>query len=785
MAIIPLNEFLKDKKKPDLKLLGISGSLSDNKTSTPTIVASGRAQIIPISEALRGSVDIFRRPQEFFPGKQLAPFFEKIKPKSVEEAIGHGAVPLPGGVFFDVAGATAPIKKVTQDVARTTVQKLISAIDEAVPLRGAQKRLYTQELAKRTARVATVGGKVGGEKGFFAQLGQLRGELPKKAFESVRGKFTQQEIDSLFDTIEDTKTLLPLERVATKQGLRNLLEGSVPTKSEIEHLREVFPKELIDAVLARRPFLERAKDVIGEVLNLPRSMMATLDLSAPFRQGVFMIGRPVRFAQSFKDMFRFARSEKAYEGFVESVKARPTYLSMKKGGLAITDIGGPLLKREERFMSNLAEKIPLFGRLARASNRAYTGFLNKLRADIFDDILGKAKIMGREVDDDLLKSIAEFVNAGTGRGKFGLSVTGVIPKSMEKAAVVMNGAFFSPRLIASRLNLLNPNFYIQLDPLVRKEALKTLFATTGIFSGMYGLWKLNGGEVGLDSRSADFGKLKIGNTRYDILGGFQQYIKLASQLISGEIVSSTTGRTITLGEGFKPLTRKDIILRFFESKESPIASFITSLLQQQTPTGDDFDVPTEVVNRFIPMAIQDLYDLSQEEGAEGLLGGIPAIFGVGVQTYGKQELVFGESRLGEPTAQVRPVQELSDRIREIVFGQLPLGTSRGFNVETYYDQLSNLPREEAAEVFDRIAETNPDLAKQLADVVKERELGITVKDKDLKAKGVASGDRALAIKKEFDKLKTQEEKANLWDEYTKKGIITKEVARQLEKLFNQ
>ena len=71
------------------------------------------------------------------------------------------------------------------------------------------------------------------------------------------------------------------------------------------------------------------------------------------------------------------------------------------------------------------------------------------------------------------------------------------------------------------------------------------------------------------------------------------------------------------------------------------------------------------------------------------------------------------------------------------------------------------------------------------DIVKERERGITVKDKDLKAKGVASGDRALAIKKELDKLKTNEEKADLWDDWTKKGIITKKVERQLKTLMNQ
>lgn len=674
-----------------------------------------------------------------------------------------------------------PVKQITPE---NTINKLIKAIDEAVPLREEQKLLYQQERAKRTARVAQAG-KIGGEQGFFAQLGQLKGELPKKSFEEIRKQFSQQEADMLFDTIEKSKTLLPLEKVGTKQGLSKLFQGIVPTPGEINNLKEVFPKELIDALLSRRSTFQKITEVGGNILNIPRTAMASVDLSAPLRQGIFMIGRPKQFLSSFKDMFKYAVSEKSYQGLIESIKSRPTYLKMKQGGLSLTDIGGQLSKSEEAFMGNLIEKVPIFGNLVRGSNRAYTGFLNKLRADVFDDILSKAKISGAKVDNDLLKSLGDFINAGTGRGKFGLKETGILPKGLEKIAPVMNATFFSPRLMASRLNLLNPYFYYQLNPVVRKEALKTLFADAGIFASIYGLWKLNGGEVGIDPKSADFGKLKVGNTRYDILGGFQQYIKLASQLITGEIVSTTTGRTITLGEGYKPLTRQEIITRFFESKTSPIASFIIGLLKQQTATGEDFDIPSEVIGRFIPMLIQDMYDISQEKGSEGLLYGLPAIFGVGTQTYGKQELVKGKSIIGEETTQIRPIPELAEKIRELIMGQLPIGTSKSFSVEAYYDQLSNLPKNEAADIFDKIKDENPELAKKLYDVVKEREKGITVKDKDLKAKGVASGDRALAIKKEFDKLKTKEEKAKLWEDYVKKGIITKDVSKQLIKLLNQ
>ena len=187
--------------------------------------------------------------------------------------------------------------------------------------------------------------------------------------------------------------------------------------------------------------------------------------------------------------------------------------------------------------------------------------------------------------------------------------------------------------MSSRLTLLNPIYYVKADPFVRKEALKSLFAVSGAVLTTLGLAKAGGAQVSGDWRSADFGKIKIGNTRVDVMGGFQQYIRAAGQLITGEYVSTTTGKMLTLGEGYKPLTRLDILYKQIESKEAPVFSFITTMLKGQDIKGEKLNIPKEVVDRFIPMAIQDIREIAQDD-PELLPVSVLGVFGVGLQTYG-------------------------------------------------------------------------------------------------------------------------------------------------------
>jgi hypothetical protein len=191
--------------------------------------------------------------------------------------------------------------------------------------------------------------------------------------------------------------------------------------------------------------------------------------------------------------------------------------------------------------------------------------------------------------------------------------------------------------MSSRLTLLtdvmNPNYYVKTPAFVRKEYLKSLLSFGGMIATVLGLAKAGGTKVGVDPRIADFGKIKIGNTRIDIMGGFQQYLRMAGQLISGQYVSSTTGKLFTLGGGYRALDRWEIALRQLESKFSPVASFAADWLKGKDIQGRPFSVPRGIAKRFIPMVMQDVYEIARDD-PDLLPLSVLGLFGTGLQTYG-------------------------------------------------------------------------------------------------------------------------------------------------------
>lgn len=548
--------------------------------------------------------------------------------------------PLPEGIsFIDQFGVAAPIKRVGTEVVRaakeagapiveTALSKLVAAVKNAGKSRQELERAFTEERARRAGEVSGVFEQQAGQKGFFGALSKLKGELVEKKPDFEELKLQQTDVDALFNQVQGFERLDVYERISAASGLQNLLEGRIPQQSQLSLLEDVFGKELVEAVLEKRPLLSKIGDTILDLINIPRALITSADMSAPLRQGIiFTLSKPITSSGAFKEMFKQAFSQKNFDAWMENLPKHPLFKEMRDSKLYIANFKKTpgLAAKEERFMTNLAQKIPVWGAVVRAAERAYVGFLNKMRVDVYTQLSTQMRQDGIATPDNL-SSLANYINNATGRGSLGKA---------EPVAQFLNNVFFSPRLIASRFNMLNPIWYAQQTPFVRKEAIKNMAKFIGSGMSILGLAAGAGADVELDPRSTDFGKIRIGDTRFDIWGGFQQWVRVFTQLLSGQRKSTKTGDIIELSGKEYPFTsRYDVAERFLLGKLSPMPSLATELMRGQKIFGGDIVLTEEIAENSIPLYLQDMMEAIDEFGPEGIfITGIPAFFGVGVQTY--------------------------------------------------------------------------------------------------------------------------------------------------------
>lgn len=520
-----------------------------------------------------------------------------------------------------------PIKVLPENVP----SDLSQALTDALETRKAQDISYSKERAQRIRKAMTV--QTRGMNGIYERLGHLKGELPKEPFwtlKNLRAETKREVLDEIFNSDK----LKDFEKIRAGVGFGKLIgemgDGTVLQPSEIRLLRSVLGDEIGDQIVELHGGIggpidtNIAKRALNEASSFTKSMMSSMDVSAPLRQGLPLIYRK-EYWPAFKNMFSYLLHQDAYDGLMASISERKNFNLGENAGLHLTSISDNLNVREEAFMSQLADKVPG----VKASERAYTGFLNKLRADTFDSLISDAEKMGHVLSDPsgnptpVAKEIANFVNTSTGRGSLG---------RFEKNAVELNALLFSPRLISSRLTMLNPQYYLKASPMVRKEALKALFSVAALGSTVGTLSSLAGATVETNPTSADFGKTKIGNTRLDPFAGFLQYIVPAAKLLRNQSTSTTSGKTTELGSSFVAPTKFSILDNLRRTKMAPVASFIEDYLRGKDASGKPFEANNAIVTRIIPMLLQDIYALYKDD-PNSLPLAIPAGLGMGIQTY--------------------------------------------------------------------------------------------------------------------------------------------------------
>ncbi len=453
-------------------------------------------------------------------------------------------------------------------------------------------------------------------------------------------KETRMDIISKIERLD--KVLDPKEGERFLQDLASKRLGLEITEKEAKNIADLFKKvsdirgrtdvtksnvTLGRAMLDLTDYVNSLKgikaDLFTNIAGVPRATMASFDLSAPFNQGWGMISRK-RFYTSLGKMLKYVKSKGAYRDLQAEIITSPEYPLAKKAGLRLTELGNKLEMREEQFMTTLLDKVPGFA----ASQRAYTGFLNKLRFDSFKDLVKKAEVAGEDVSlgSKTLADLASAVNDFTGGARVG---------KIEGAVPLLNATFFSPRKITSTVNMLNPIKYInpKISKTARKERTRNMIGSLSLSLGIIALYSLlSGKKQEADPTSSDFGKIRSGDTRLDVSGGNATYLNLLSRLALGRMKSST-GIPRKLGTGYGETSGADLLAQFLRYKLSPNASLLIDAVTGANAIGEKKTIPQSVTDRFKPMFANSLVELLKSDTDGKFAFALGGLLGAGLNTY--------------------------------------------------------------------------------------------------------------------------------------------------------
>jgi hypothetical protein len=424
---------------------------------------------------------------------------------------------------------------------------------------------------------------------------------------------------------------------------------------------------------------------VREALAVPTNATTMLDMSAPGRQGLSQIltpefwkAIPPMFGSLHYDTWKMIdadlRSKPIMKRPIDPITGKESASFAERIGTKIFSPASEPGPRAEMTASrwlemgigdNVGAKIwqHTAGYPIRAFNRAFLTFLNHLNVNRTEKLLNLARDMSLEALTTgearqgmmpwktkftpaealelnpyknlvFAKEIAEFVNAATGHAtaKGGLS--------LENAVSKIGPVLFSPGLLNSRIRMMNPVTYVMASPFVRKQYAKAALSTAAAWYVYTELIKNAAGpdaEVNDDITSSDFGKVRVGDARLDLGGGFLQFAVAYGRAYMGGSTSSSSGEFHRFGSGYQAQTQEDMMERFFVNKLNPVSKFAWDVANASEY--NPFHVGDRTIQLFIPLFSQDVMEIYKENPDLLPMFGTAAFFGGGTQIYSKGESV--------------------------------------------------------------------------------------------------------------------------------------------------
>ena len=449
----------------------------------------------------------------------------------------------------------------------------------------------------------------------------IEGDL-KLTFTPLEQQFNPEDMAKLYDAVRQSN-LMTGQKLSVYDMLNTVFkEGKLPQKAQMKMFDQLFGTTL--GTTMDRKLLTKSGKVrrhMADVMNVPRAMLASMDFSASARQGLLLMPMsPKNWAKATYAGYRAALSPE-YSEFIDlEMRSNPYYNKFTGLGGHYAQEGMGAAGNEEAYASRFVDKIPGIA----ASERAYRTTLNMLRLYNFSKIAKQWEGTSKNTKD--YKKLVSFINHATGRGD--------LPKFMKKYSEEMNWMFFAPRMHFGIAQTWTDGFKGSKE--ARKIIAGTMAKALGSGLAVLGLAALAGVDIEGDPRSADFGLIRIGDTRINFWGAHQSLARMMVQSMMGEKKSTTTGMLYDK-------KRVEVLTDYLRTKMNAAPSLVLDLSRGYNMFGERIQPTVEgrgevLLKSFTPLVWQDMYEAYQYNGmSQAAIIAPLAMHGIGAMTYQNNE----------------------------------------------------------------------------------------------------------------------------------------------------
>lgn len=459
---------------------------------------------------------------------------------------------------------------------------------------------------------------------------------------------------------QEAKSISNLSTKMRELETKANVDGVFPTKDD--RLSYGFAKEQLENyvnevklqsknISFKEEPIRKVVDLVGKVPGVIKSLLSSLDDSFFGRQGIktLLDLRTSRiwirnFAKSFKDIGKELTGKDAMSAIKADIYSRPNALNgkYKAGGYRLDVLS------EEAFPSSLPAKIPLLGRLYRASESAYNGGALRMRADLADRFIKIAEKQGvNTLSPDQAKPLGNLIGSLTGRGSLGKGEVFAREANLFLFSVKFVKANFDSLFAPIRYAIGKTGGITGLGrfknkgaEVASKEAAKNMLNVIASVSSILSIAKLlDPNSVEEDPRSTNFGKVKIFGRWTDITGGMAPMVTLAMRLAPtyhngqwGFWSKSKTGSYTDLTGGkYGQDDALDTFENFFEGKLSPALGLVRDVWKGRTYSGDKPTVKGQIERSLKPITFQTFEEMMKDPGSSNVFGSI-ILEGLGFST---------------------------------------------------------------------------------------------------------------------------------------------------------